>query len=180
MNRRDLIKNIAIISGGLFIGSNYLLTSCKRGDAGSLVLSDDLIKLLAEVSETIIPETETVGAKAVNSAEFISKVYQDIYTEKEQQDFIDALNLINDKAKEIEGEDFVKLSAQKRADIFNKVKDPKNAGLLSVYQMVLFAYLTSEKGMQASYRYTPVPGVQHGEIPYKKGDKMYIGLHGHS
>ena len=178
MNRRDLIKNIAIISGGLFIGSNFLLTSCKRDDAGSLVLSEDLMKLLAEISETIIPETNTVGAKSVKAAEFIAVVFQDIYSEKEQQDFIAALNLVNDKAKELEGSDFAKLSADKRAVVFNKVKDPKNKGLLSMYQMVLFAYLTSEKGMQASFRYVPVPGVQKGEIPYKKGDKMFVGLNG--
>jgi len=178
MNRRDLIKNIAIISGGLFIGSNFLLTSCKREDAGSLVLSDDLMKLLAEISDTIIPETNTVGAKAVKSAEFISVVFKDIYSEKEQEDFISALNLVNDKAKEIAGDDFTKLSADKRVEVFNKVKDPKNTGLLSMYQMVLFAYLTSEKGMQASFRYTPVPGKQEGDIPYKKGDKMFVGLNG--
>ncbi len=178
MNRRDLIKNIAIISGGLFVGSNFLLTSCKRDDAGALVLSEDLMKLLTEISDTIIPETETVGAKAVDSAEFIKKVFQDIYSEKEQQDFINALHLINDEAKKTEGKEFVELNAQKRAEIFNKVKDPKNTGFLSMYQMVLFAYLTSEKGMQASFRYTPVPGAQHGEIPYKKGDKMFIGLNG--
>ena len=126
----------------------------------------------------IIPETNTVGAKSVKAAEFIAVVFQDIYSEKEQQDFIAALNLVNDKAKELEGSDFAKLSADKRAVVFNKVKDPKNTGLLSMYQMVLFAYLTSEKGMQASFRYVPVPGVQKGEIPYKKGDKMFVGLNG--
>jgi len=32
--------------------------------------------------------------------------------------------------------------------------------------------------MQASFRYTPVPGKQEGDIPYKKGDKMFVGLNG--
>lgn len=178
MNRRDLLKNIAIISGGLFIGSNYLLTSCKREDAGALTLNDEMLKLLAEISDTIIPETDTVGAKAVNAAGFISVVFQDIYSEKEQEDFIGALNLINNKAKEIAGDDFINLSYDKRTEVFNKVKDPKNSGFLSMYQMVLFAYLTSEKGLQETFRYTPVPGAYHGDIPYKKGDKRYIGLNG--
>ena len=178
MNRRDLIKNIAIISGGIFVGSNFLLTSCKRDDAGSLILNDKLMALLVEISETIIPETQTVGAKTVKVAEFIGVVFQDIYDEKEQKEFIEALNFVNKKANELAGDDFVKLSAEKRVEVFNKVKDPKNTGLVSVYQMVLYAYLTSEKGVKASYRYTPVPGKQQGEIPYKKGDKMFIGLDG--
>jgi hypothetical protein len=176
MNRRDLIKNIVIISGGLFIGSNYLLTSCKRDDAGSLVLSEDLQKLLAEISETIIPETDTVGAKSTEVSKFIAKVFQDIYTEEEQKDFIDALKMVNDKSNELMGDDFVKLSPEKRAEVINKVKNPKDKGFLSMYQMILYSYLTSEKGLQASFRYTPVPGKFIGDVPYKKGDKMYMGL----
>lgn len=176
MNRRDLIKNIVIISGGLFIGSNYLLTSCKRDDAGSLVLSEDLQKLLAEISETIIPETDTVGAKSTEVSKFIAIVFQDIYTEEEQKDFIGALTMINDKSNELMGDDFVKLSPEKRAEVINKVKNPKDKGFLSMYQMILYSYLTSEKGLQASFRYTPVPGKFIGDVPYKKGDKMYMGL----
>ena len=45
-----------------------------------------------------------------------------------------------------------------------------------MYQMILYSYLTSEKGLQASFRYTPVPGKFIGDVPYKKGDKMYMGL----
>lgn len=176
MNRRELIKNIVIISGGLFIGSNYLLTSCKRDDAGSLLLSDDLQKLLAEISETIIPETDTVGAKSTEVSKFIAKVFQDIYSEEEQKDFVGALTMINDKSNELMGDDFVKLSPEKRAELINKVKNPKDKGFLSMYQMILYSYLTSEKGLQASFRYTPVPGKFIGDVPYKKGDKMYMGL----
>ncbi len=178
MNRRDLIKNIALISGGIFIGSNFLLTSCKNTEAGTQTLSEDLLKLLDEIAETIIPETETAGAKTTKVAEFISKVFQDIYTEEEQTDFIAALQMINDKANEKMGSDFVNLSAEKRAQLFNEIKNPKDKGLLAIYQMVLFSYLTSEKGIKATFRYVPVPGKQEGDIPYKKGDKMFVGLAG--
>lgn len=178
MNRRDLIKNIALISGGIFIGSNFLLTSCKNTEAGTQTLSEDLLKLLDEIAETIIPETETAGAKTTKVAEFISKVFQDIYTEEEQTDFIAALQMINDKANEKMGSDFVNLSAEKRAQLFNEIKNPKDKGLLAIYQMVLYSYLTSEKGIKATFRYVPVPGKQEGDIPYKKGDKMFVGLAG--
>jgi hypothetical protein len=49
-------------------------------------------------------------------------------------------------------------------------------GFLALYQIVLFGYLTSEKGLKANFRYTPVPGKFIGDIPYKKGDKMFVGL----
>lgn len=178
MNRRELIKNIAIVSGGLFIGSNFLLTSCRRDDAGSLTLSPELLALLGEVAETIVPETETAGAKTTKVAEFIGVVFQDIYSEQEQKDFVAALNKINNKAKEKHNQDFTKLSATQRAEVFNATKSKDDKGFLAMYQMVLFAYLTSEKGMQASFRYLPVPGKFVGDIPYKKGDKAYVSLAG--
>jgi Gluconate 2-dehydrogenase subunit 3 len=178
MNRRELIKNIALMSGGLFIGSNFLLTGCKNENAGMQILNEDLLKLLAEVAETIIPETDTAGAKTTKSAEFISKVFTDIYTDEEQKDFINALNSINDKAKEKMSNDFVALSAADKTKVINEVKDIKNKGFVSVYQMVLFAYMTSEQGLQATSRYTPVPGKYIGDVPYKKGEKRYVGLDG--
>ncbi|MEO0058810.1 MAG: hypothetical protein RLZZ312_457 [Bacteroidota bacterium] len=178
MNRRELIKNIAIISGGLFIGSNYLLSSCKRDDAGIMTLSPDLLALLSEVAETIIPETDTVGAKTTKVAEFIGVVFQDIYTEQEQKDFIAALEKINKKANELHKTDFAKCTTEQRIATFNACKNKDDKGFLAMYQIVLFAHLTSEQGMKSSFRYTPVPGKYVGDIPYKKGDKAFVGLDG--
>lgn len=178
MNRRELIKNIAIISGGIFIGSNYLLSSCKRDDAGNMTLSRELLALLSEVSETIIPETDTVGAKTTKVAEFVGVVFQDIYSDQEQKDFIAALEKINKKANELHKSDFAKCTAEQRVAAFNACKNKDDKGFLAMYQIVLFAYLTSEKGLQASFRYTPVPGKYVGDIPYKKGEKAFAGLDG--
>lgn len=176
MNRRDLIKNIALISGGIFIGSNYLLTSCKSSEAGSLLLSTEHQALLTEIAETIIPETDTPGAKSAEVTKFISGVFSDIYSEEEQTAFLKAIDLVATKSKELMRDDFVKLSADKKAEVFNKVKNPKDKGFLAMYQIVLFSYLTSEKGTKATFRYLPVPGKQIGDYPYKKGDKMFVGL----
>jgi len=178
MNRRELIKNIALVSGGLFVGSNFLLSSCKREDAGSLTLSTEMLALLSEVAETIIPETETAGAKTTKVAEFIGVVFQDIYSEEEQKKFVAALTKINDKAKEKHGVEFAKLNNSQRAEVFNESKNREDKGFLAMYQIVLFSYLTSEKGLKASFRYTPVPGKYIGDIPYKKGDKLFAGLDG--
>ena len=176
MNRRELIKNIALLSGGLFIGANFLLSGCKRDDAGSLVLSEDLLKLLADVSETIIPETTTAGAKTTMVAEFITKIFQDIYSEEEQKDFIAALEKINAKANGVYSKEYTALADAEKAAVIQQVKSPDDKGFLAMYQIILFSYLSSEKGLQASFRYTPVPGKFIGDIPYKKGDKMYMGL----
>ncbi|WP_309609422.1 gluconate 2-dehydrogenase subunit 3 family protein [Flavobacterium sp.] len=176
MTRRDLIKNIALLSGGVFIGSSFLLVGCKNENSGALVFGEEIFDLLSEVAETMIPETTTPGAKSTGVPNFIGKVFEDIYTSKEQKDFLAALKLINTKAKEKIGRDFVDLSQEKREQIINEVKNPKDLGFLALYQIVLYGYLTSEEGLKANFRYTPVPGKFVGDIPYKKGDKMYMGL----
>mgnify|MGYP002150495249 CR=1 FL=1 len=65
MNRRELLKMVALATGGVVIGGEFLLTGCKNAasDAG-FSLSPEQIALLDEVAETIIPTTNTPGAKA--------------------------------------------------------------------------------------------------------------------
>jgi Gluconate 2-dehydrogenase subunit 3 len=94
MTRRDLIKSIALVSGGVFIGSNFLLMGCKNENSGALVFGEEVFDLLSEVAETLIPETTTPGAKSTDVPNFIGKVFEDIYTDKEQKDFLAALTLI--------------------------------------------------------------------------------------
>lgn len=177
MNRRDLIKNIALVSGGLFVGSNFLLTSCKNDQAGSQKLDQTMLALLSEIAETIIPETDTPGAKSVGVAAFVDKIFQDIYSDEEQKAFLEALNKIETKAKTM-GDTFAKLTTDKKAAVFNAVKNKEDKGFLAMYQIILFAYLTSEKGLKATFNYVPIPGKFQGDIPYKKGDKAYVGLQG--
>ena len=67
MNRRELLKMVALATGGVVIGGEFLLTGCKNAasDAG-FALSAEQIALLDEVAETILPTTKTPGAKAAN------------------------------------------------------------------------------------------------------------------
>lgn len=176
MNRRELIKNIAIISGGLFVGSQFLLTGCKSEDAGNVEFDDKFALLLAEIAETIIPETNTPGAKSADVVGFIKGVFNEIYTEEEQKSFLNAIKMIDKKAKETMGNEFIKLSSEQRQSLLNKVKNPDDKGFLAMYQIILFGYISSEKGLQATFRYTPVPGKFIGDYPHKKGDKMFAGL----
>ena len=68
MNRRDLIKSIAVITGGVFIGGELFLTGCKSGPKAAAGFSAGNIALLDEVGETILPATKSPGAKAAKAA----------------------------------------------------------------------------------------------------------------
>ena len=55
MDRRELLKLIAIATGGAVIGSEFLLAGCKNPEAGTgLTFTAENLSFLDEVAETIL------------------------------------------------------------------------------------------------------------------------------
>lgn len=93
MNRREALKAVSFIMGGSVIGANAFLSGCAVTPderVNSLFLEND-IALLDEIGETIIPATDTPGAKEVSIGGFISMMVLDCYTPKDQKAFTDGL-----------------------------------------------------------------------------------------
>jgi hypothetical protein len=59
MERRELLKMVALATGGVVIGGELFLAGCKSKDAevAGTAFSADNIAFLDEVAETIIPKT---------------------------------------------------------------------------------------------------------------------------
>ncbi len=84
MTRREALRNCFIITVG-----TALLPSCMQKDKASVALKNlevntDQEKLIAELSETIIPKTDTPGAKDVYAHLFVLKMVDDCYEKKDQ------------------------------------------------------------------------------------------------
>ncbi len=203
MERRELLKIIAVLSGAAMVGGDIFLSGCKTaatGPQGILAASD--IALLNEVGDTIIPVTDTPGAKEAKVGEFMQVYVTDCYTKDEQKAFTDGLSTINNTSKKQFGKDFSKLSASEKnslltgleneAKAYNKQVDEKEKptrelaqkgmkefiGAPSHYytmikQLTLFGYFSSEIGMTKALKFLPVPGKYDGAYPYKKGDRAW-------
>jgi len=89
MDRRELLKMIAVVTGGAVIGGDFLLTGCKNPESGevSMVFSEENIAFLDEVAETILPQTSTAGAKAAGVGRFMTVMVNDCYTKADQEVF---------------------------------------------------------------------------------------------
>ena len=89
MERRSAIRNLAVITGGLMF-----LPSCKSTPGKTSVSLKNIKidagqeKLLAEIASTIIPATETPGAKEVGAHLFVLKMLDDMYEKEIQQEYI--------------------------------------------------------------------------------------------
>ena len=66
INRREALSRVAIIMGGTVLGAEAFLTGCKTNTKGVTFAKED-IDFLNEVGETILPATDTPGAKAAKA-----------------------------------------------------------------------------------------------------------------
>ncbi|HRN46746.1 MAG TPA: gluconate 2-dehydrogenase subunit 3 family protein [Niabella sp.] len=114
MNRRELLKNIVALTGFSLIGGEFLISGCKNEAAGSRTFTDKDLTLLNEIGETIIPATDTPGAKAANVAQVMKDVVSDCYYPAHQKAFFDGIKNIDIAAKNKFQKDFLQLNPEQR------------------------------------------------------------------
>lgn len=105
-----------MLTGGVVIGGEVFLTGCKtagKTDAGFTAAN---ISLLDEIGETIIPATNTPGAKAAKVGEFMKVMVTDCYTQEQQTVFTNGLSNFEEVCKKAMNKSFMDLSAQERND----------------------------------------------------------------
>ncbi len=192
MNRRTVIKNLALVVGGA-----VLLPSCLRKDGTSYVqlkhiaLDSDQQQLIADVADTIIPKTTTPGAKDLNLPAFVLKMIDDCYGKKDQEAFLKGLSAFNDLVKSKYNKAFADLDAKEREAVLtgienaNKPKagatparrfkpqkaanaDPVLAFYWTVKQQTIFGYTTSQYFMTKQIFYDMIPGRYNVHYPVSK------------
>ena len=203
MERRELLKMIAILTGGVVIGGDVFLSGCTNKEADATTFSADHIALLDEVGETIIPTTSTPGAKATKIGEFMKTIVTDCYNTDQQKVFGDGLAGLNEACKKANGKTFMEASADQRkafllelekdAKAYNQQRDEKEKDAREkakkdmdpnfvsapshyytmIKQLTIWGYFSSEIGSKQALRFVPIPGKYDGALPYKKGDKAW-------
>lgn len=187
MNRREALSRVAVIMGGTIVGAEFFLSGCKTGAerAHGLPLAQEDIAYLDEVAETIIPTTNTPGAKAAKVGEFMNTMVSDCYDEKEQKVFLEGMTKLNQAASKKFKDDFMSLKPEQRKELLieidkeakdyqkNKKPDDPQHYFGMMKQLTLWGYFSSEIGATKALRYLPVPGRYDGCVPYKKGDKAW-------
>ena len=185
MERRELLKMIAALTGGAFIGGE-LLTSCKSGPlVGGATFGEADTAFLDEVAETILPATKTPGAKAAKVGQFMVVMVNDTYEDKDQKIFHEGIGKLDEASKKANGKSFLESTPEQRTALltaldkeakdYQKGKKPEdpNHYFTMMKQLTLFGFFTSKEGATQALRYIAVPGKYDGAYPYKKGDKAW-------
>ncbi|HEY4150823.1 MAG TPA: gluconate 2-dehydrogenase subunit 3 family protein [Chitinophagaceae bacterium] len=127
MDRRELLKMVALVTGGAVIGGEFFLSGCKNTPAigGPSFIPED-IAFLDEVADTIIPTTKSPGAKAAGVGRFMTVMVNDCYDETDQKLFHDGIKALDDAANKKFSNGFMSLSPEQRHDLLADIdKDAK-------------------------------------------------------
>ncbi|NVJ87587.1 MAG: gluconate 2-dehydrogenase subunit 3 family protein [Algoriphagus sp.] len=181
MNRREALKSVVLMMGGTMVGATAILTGCSpEKQIEGLNFSPDDITFLDELGDTIIPETDTPGAKAAGIGAFMVMMVKDTYDAEQQQTFVDGLNKIRSEFKASKGVDFVEASAEDRLAYLNgsyeeyKTSQNREPQVINMLRdLTVLGYFTSEIGATQALNYVEVPGRYDGCIDLKPGDRAY-------
>lgn len=202
MNRRELIKLIATATGTALVGANaFAWDVAPPVSLNDTEFSEDDVAFLNEVAETIVPRTETPGAKDANVGQIMVILVSDCYSARERKVFIEGMVKLNSRSKAEYKNDFPLLTPKQKFKLLTALDEEakafnlkagltdvatsapgrrKNASTLPVphyfslmKQLTLFGFFTSEIGATKVLRYVPIPGSYNGELPYKKGDRAW-------
>ncbi|MCJ8167339.1 gluconate 2-dehydrogenase subunit 3 family protein [Pontibacter sp. E15-1] len=170
MNRRIVIRNMALAVSGL-----VLLPGCDLGSKKAAVqelhpyLSPSQEGLLTQVVDTIIPATDTPGAKDLNVHVFVQKMLIDCNEKETQDNVVTGLKTLKAKAKQQYGKTFGACTTEERIALLSAMEKSEVAAEQDFYRTVkgltVRGYMTSEYVMMNLTHYEAVPGYYYGCVP---------------
>lgn len=199
MERRELLRMIGAATGVAFVG-NVLGRPPGAGKSAATGFSEDDLVFFNEVAETIVPRTDTPGARDANVGQIMAVLVADCYLPEEQKVFRQGRVQINKQSERRFGKPFLLLGKEQRHTLLSELNGeayrynrghkvrmwelsrpggmPGDNSPLPHYftlfkQLTLFGFFTSKRGATEVLRYVAVPGKYDGEYPYKKGDRAW-------
>ncbi len=188
MNRREAISSVALLLGGTIVGGEiFALAGCTSTpkQINDLFTNKD-VNLMDEIAETIIPETNTPGAKAAETGAFMAMMVKDCYTPENQQVFIKGLKEIEAQASATYKSSFTALKADEKKALLNqldntqkdwqqkKEKEQPSHYFRMMKELTTLGFFTSEVGGTKVLSYVEVPGRYDACIDYQKGNPVYL------
>ena len=177
MDRRQALLGIAAMFGTQLLPPirAAIASGLDPVDMSGASLFDDARRQdVAALAETIIPETDTPGAREAGVGEFIEFMLQEWYPGEDRQRFVDGIQRLDDHCQSEFAMRFAELESEQQiavvtalmeggADVYD---DGGNDFFEHAKQLTMFGYYTSEIGMTVERRYLPMPGRYDGAYPY--------------
>jgi hypothetical protein len=211
ISRREAIQRVTVLLGGVALvdGESVLaaIADAASADAaaqetaaqgvGTFTTAD--VAFLDEVAETILPETNTPGAKAARTGAFMALMVTDAYAPRHQQIFRDGMRRIDEACQREYGVSFIQARPEQRLALLQRLDAERQTEVDAVEAMrrsrapaappqpadapvhyfrlmkelALLGYFTSEIGYRQAMRYIETPGRYDPCAPHKPGEKIW-------
>lgn len=186
MDRRAAIARLVAMTGMAVVGGDAFLTGCRPEKRSRAPFTPADIATLDEIGETILPATDTPGAKAAGIGAFMTVAVNDCYDDRAHDAFADGLRKIDDVSRSRYGKAFVQCSPAERTTLletinreeraYTKAQQPSAAPhyFRLMRELTLLGYFTSEIGCTKALRYVETPGSYDGNAAYHPGDRAWV------
>jgi hypothetical protein len=152
--------------------------------AKSPALTTDEWTLIGDVSELIIPTTDTGGALAAGVPDFVKMMLSEWFSDAERQNFIDGLHEF--AAGKKHGKKFAELTASQKDQYFGALlataegdaPAPHTPFVVLMKRLTIFGYYTSELGATTELRQRVATAQYEPAADVKPGDRADSGLPG--
>lgn len=181
LSRREILERMAMVTGGAV--SLTIISACDNGV--SVPKSTETIKLKAlnqaqldlvgDIADTIIPDTDTLGAKSLNVHYLIDELASNWMMAKDKDIFLFDLTALDERIKSDNGKSYSRLGQLERHRVLDQLGAEMNVVVLDelgerkhIYlelrELIIFGYYTSEVGASEELNYDPLPGAFRGCI----------------
>lgn len=168
MKRRSVIKNLVVFTGGVF-----LFPSCMTENKSASIqlknikVDQDQEQLLADICETMLPESDTPGSKNLGLHLFVLKMVDDCYNETQRKVFEKGLLDFEKAINSQYGKTFSKCSKNEKEDILKQLEVKKLRESITEFYVItknqlINGYENSEYFMTNIRVYELVPGRYNG------------------
>lgn len=179
MERRQLLTLIAAATGCALAGYAEFGPDrdARAGPADANFAPTD-VAFFDEVAETIVPRTDTPGAKDAKVGAFIAAYSQACYSQRDLPILRAGIDTLNGEMRKACGATLVAARPAQREAVLTRIDrearamaskagddDPPHYFTL-MKQLTLLGFFTSEPGATKAARYSAIPGPYHGDIPY--------------
>jgi hypothetical protein len=155
IDRREALRRAALVLGGVLSAplAAGVLAGCEArgvpdGTWRPRVLTPRQAELVASITDQILPDTDTPGARAVGVHRFIDALLAESYSAAERERFVTGLVELGRQRAQLERLD------REAQPFFRSLKE-----------LTLVGYYTSEVGATRELHHAPVPGRFDGCVP---------------
>jgi hypothetical protein len=154
--------------------------------AKSPALTTDEWTLIGEVSELIIPTTDTGGALAAGVPDFVKMMLSEWFSAAERENFIAGLHEFSAGASRKYGKKFVELTARQKNQYFGELlatsegaaTAPRTPFVVLMKRLTIFGYYTSELGATTELHQQIAAAQYEPAAVVKPGDRADSGIPG--